>query len=363
MTTGDSATPRSNTSEKINLFGWSLAELEKLMCEFEEPAFHGRQLFTWMYNRRQYDFQQMTDMSIRLREALSERCVVRPLQEVKRWKSSDGSSKMLYKLDDGALIETVLIPSRDTSAVCISSQVGCPLRCEFCATGTLDLKRNLTVGEIIGQMLNLRQQTDEKVFTNVVFMGMGEPLLNYQRLLSALSIMISSDGLNIPARRITVSTAGITPKIRRLAESGFRVNLAISLHAATQDKRASLMPVAETYDLNGLIKAAKIFAQATRRRITFEYVLLDDVNDTPGDVRALARLLEGIDCKVNLLAYNPVPGLNFIRPSEDAVDRFGRALSRTGLLVTVRKSRGADIAAACGQLAAQSKPASGGVQR
>ncbi|MFQ5607656.1 MAG: 23S rRNA (adenine(2503)-C(2))-methyltransferase RlmN [Candidatus Zixiibacteriota bacterium] len=335
-----------------NILGHSVTELERAVGSCGAEPFHGRQLYRWMYNRRVYDFSSMSDLSQPLRKKLAQRFRVEPLQSSLRQTSTDRTEKHLFTLKDGVAIETVLIPDKNTRTVCLSSQAGCPLGCKFCATGTLNLKRDLTVGEIVGQALALRDDHGDEAFTNVVFMGMGEPLLNYRNLISALEIMTAPDGLAIAPRRITVSTAGITPKIRRLSESGLNVDLALSLHAATQRKREELMPVARTFALEGLIEEIRNYSAGRRRRITCEYVLLEGVNDSADDVRDLARLLSGVNCKVNVLSYNPAPGLNFVRPSDEKVDWFARGLSRAGVLVTVRTSRGRDISAACGQLAA-----------
>lgn len=351
--TDRSQTPESKICSGQNLYGMSQSELENVAHECQAEPFHGRQIFHWLYGKREYDISQMSDISLDLRRKLQQKYVSRPLTVTQKQSSVDKTEKLLFSLDGDAHIETVLIPERNTNTICVSSQAGCPLACRFCATGTMDLKRNLTVGEIVGQALTMRDLHGDKAFSNIVFMGMGEPLLNYQNLIGALEILTSPTGLNVSAKRITVSTAGITPKIKRLAETGLRVNLALSLHAATQQKRLEIMPVAKTFPLDGLISEVKNYSLALNRRITFEYVLLDEFNDTPGDIRDLAKLAAGMDCKVNLLSYNPVPGLPFRRPAEEKVNWFARELSGKGILVTVRQSRGRDIDAACGQLAAR----------
>ena len=345
--------PKTDACPGQNLYGMSQVELENVAGECQAEPFHGRQIFQWMYSRRVYDISQMTDLSLELRDRLRQNYCSRSLTVSEKKISSDRTEKLLFSLDDGAQIETVLIPDRNSTTLCVSSQAGCPLACKFCATGTMDLKRNLTAGEIVGQALSLRDLHGDNAFSNIVFMGMGEPLLNYQNLIGAIEILTSPTGLNVSPRRITVSTAGITPKIKRLSESGLRVNLALSLHAASQQKRLEIMPVAKTFPLEKLISEVKNYALAVKRRITFEYVLLDGFNDTPGDIRDLAKLAAGVDCKVNLLSYNPVPGLGFRRLADEKVDWFARELSARGTLVTVRRSRGRDIEAACGQLAAR----------
>ncbi|MBD3404469.1 23S rRNA (adenine(2503)-C(2))-methyltransferase RlmN [candidate division GN15 bacterium] len=340
---------------KENLLGYTRPQLESMFAEMGEKPFRGRQLYKWIYQVRQNDFAAMTDLSRPLRDRLAERFVIEPLQLDHRARSEDGTEKFLFRLADNHPVETVLIPDteRERATVCISSQAGCALACRFCATGTMGLIRDLTVGEIVGQLLYLRHLYGNDCFSNVVFMGMGEPLNNYQNVVDSLQIMLDELGLGLGAKRITVSTSGVTPKIRKLADTGLKVRLALSLHAATQEKRVRIMPIAETFGLEKLIESVRYYANQTRDRVTFEYVLIDGFNDTMDDVLALSRLIEGIPCKINVLAYNPVPGLPFERPTDDKVDWFGRQLYPRAPAVTVRKSRGRDIDAACGQLAAR----------
>ncbi len=342
----------NSLAQKVELLGFSKAELEELMLSRNRAKFYGRQIFTWLYGRQCSDFTAMSDLPLDLRVQLQEEFRITPLTELECAKSSDTTEKYLLGLEGGVEIETVLIPDRNTTTACVSSQVGCALACKFCATGTLDLKRNLTAGEIVSQLLHLRAAKGERAFSNIVFMGMGEPLHNFDSLIDALKIITDPLGLAVSPRRITVSTAGVTPKIKRLAESGIGVNLAISLHAATQSKREKIMPVAQTFALDNLISAAQFYTKAVGKRITFEYVLLRGFNDTYEDIIALSALTRKLDCKVNLLPYNPVPGLDFTRPEPRAVDRFAAGLVKKGVIVTVRTSRGRDVAAACGQLAA-----------
>lgn len=340
---------------KTNLVGFTRAQLESLFGDLGEKPYRGRQLYKWIYQTRQWDFAAMTDLSKTLRERLETGFTIDGLTVEHHSKSIDGTEKFLFRLPDGHPVESVLIPDdeRDRSTVCISSQAGCALACRFCATGTMGLIRDLTVGEIVGQLLFLRNLYGHDCFTNVVFMGMGEPLHNYNNVIESLRIMKDELGLGLGAKRITVSTSGVTPKIRKLADSGLKVRLALSLHAATQEKRLKIMPIAETFGLDKLIDAVRYYADQTRDRVTFEYVLIEGFNDGMEDVLALARLIEGIPCKINILAYNPVPGLPYKRPSDEKVDWFGRQLYPRAPAVTVRKSRGRDIEAACGQLAAR----------
>lgn len=342
---------------KENLLGYTRPQLEDLMIGMGAKAFHGRQLYKWLYQTRQYDFDLMSDLKKDLRVRLAENYTVEGLTLELTTKSVDGTEKFLFRLADGHPIETVLIPdeNRGTQTVCISSQAGCALACRFCATGTMGLLRDLTVGEIIGQLVYLREIYGDGCFSHVVFMGMGEPLNNYGNVLEALRIMTDTMGLGMSAKKITVSTSGVTPKIRKLADAGLKVKLALSLHAAIQEKRVQIMPVAETFKLDKLMEAVRYYADTVGSRVTFEYILFDGFNDTMEDVKALAQLVQGIPCKINVLAYNPVPGLDYSRPSDDKVDWFGRQLYPRAPAVTVRKSRGLDIDAACGQLAGRMK--------
>lgn len=343
--------------EKINLLGYTSQELEQLVASLGDKPYRGRQLFKWLYKVRQYDFSLMTDLSRPLREKLTEQYTFAGLELAEEQVSADGTRKFLFHLNDGLPLEAVLIPDYDDerNTVCISSQVGCALGCRFCATGTMGFKRDLTVGEIVGQLIYLRDRFGDDVFGNVVFMGMGEPLLNFDNLLKAVGIMSASDGLSISAKKVTVSTSGISPKIIRLADSGIKVKLAVSLHVATEEKRLEIMPMVRSFRLDKLMEAIRYFTFKTKTRVTFEYILFKGFNDSMDDVLALAKLIRGIPCKINLLAYNPVEGLEFERPSDDEVDWFGRQLYPRAPAVTVRKSRGRDIDAACGQLAARQK--------
>ncbi len=336
---------------KINLLGSSEADLEKLMLSLGFEKYKGRQLFKWLYGSLQSDFNLMSDLSRDLRSRLMEQYIFDDIKLVESRKSLDGTEKLLFRLDDGILIETVLIPERTKKAVCVSSQAGCALGCKFCATGQMGFKRNLKVGEIIGQLLFVRKKYGPEAFQNIVFMGMGEPLLNYSNVVKTVGIISSSIGLSLSARKVTISTAGIIPGIYRLADSGLKINLAISLNSAIEKKRNQLMPVARKYGLTELKEAARYYAKKRKKRVTFEYILFDGINDSTEDALALARLVEGIPCKINILAYNSVDGLPYGKPSERHINDFAKFLYPRTPAVTVRKSRGEDIKAACGQLA------------
>ncbi len=347
---------------KLNLIGLPKSELETRLQDLGEKQFRGRQLFKWLYSVRQYDFELMTDLSKELRDKLSDSFEISGLKAEDHRISVDGTEKFLFRLDDGKPIETVVIPSEEEDrrpsagsgrkTACISSQSGCAVGCFFCATGTMGLLRDLTAGEIVGQLMFLRDKYGPSAFSNVVMMGMGEPLLNFKNVIEAIRIMTDEIGLNISPKKIVLSTSGITPKIKKLAEEKVGVRLALSLHAASQQKRQVIMPIAKTFKLDNLMKAVRKYADSSRLPVTFEYILFDGFNDTNQDIEDLSRLVRGLRCKINVIAYNPVPGLEFKRPSDDKINWFGKELSQKVNAVTVRKSRGRDIEAACGQLAA-----------
>ncbi len=336
---------------KINLLGYTLADLESLMTEIGEKKYKGRQLFKWIYGSLQHDFNQMTDLTKDLREKLDTNYTITGLQVEKIAEAKDGTEKILFRLDDNNFIETVLIYDGEKRTICVSTQVGCPIKCAFCATGLMGFKRNLKLGEVIGQLIYAREKYGENAFRNVVFMGMGEPLLNFETVVQAIKIISSSIGLSLTARKVTVSTVGIVPKIYALADANLKANLAISLHAATDEKRRMILATPFKYNLNEIMEAAAYFAQKRKKRVTFEYILFKGLNDSKDDVMALARLIKGIPCKINILAYNPIENVSYQRPSDEDIDKFSKLLYPRAPAVTVRKSRGIDIDAACGQLA------------
>jgi len=339
---------------KINLIGLSRAELEQMALDMGEKAYRGRQIFKWIYKRLVFDFEQMTDIRAEVRRVLAQKYEISLPQIIEQRKSRDGTQKLLLELHDGHLIEAVLIfdDDSDRRTLCISSQAGCALGCHFCATGFLGLARNLSAGEIIAQVLLVREQFGDKdAFDNLVFMGMGEPLLNYEKVKTAIDILTDSLGPMLGAKRITVSTSGIVPGILKLAQSGSKVNLAISLNAPDDETRLKLMPVTKSYPLDEIMRAVKKWTKVHARRVTFEYILFKGINDREEDALKLAQLVRGVPCKINLLAYNPVAGAGFERPDEKDVERFAKILYPRTPAVTVRKSRGQDIEAACGQLA------------
>jgi 23S rRNA (adenine2503-C2)-methyltransferase len=340
-----------------------LAALESELESRGRQRFRARQLFAWIYKRGVVDIDAMSDLSRDLRAALLETfTLVTPVLD-RRERSNDGTEKFLLRLTDGAHIESVFIPDTPAMTLCISTQVGCAMACAFCLTGKMGLVRNLTAGEIVGQVrvlvnaLNLRD-----VPFNIVLMGMGEPLHNYDETMKALRILCDEHGFALPPRRITLSTVGLLPQLERLAREPIMPNLAISLHAPTDVQRGELVPVNRKYGVDDIIAACKRFPLKKRSRITFEYVLLAGVNDRPEDARRLARLLAGVKAKVNLIPLNAAPGIPFERPSDDAIDRFARIVAEKDVVVSVRKSRGRDIRAACGQLIVEGTRKSAGQQ-
>ena len=293
----------------------------------------------------------MTNLSRALRTKLASMTRISTPSIEARQTSSDGTTKFLLRLEDGRHIESVFIPDTPAQTFCVSTQVGCAMRCAFCLTGKMGLVRNLTAGEIAAQVRVLAHETGlAGAAFNIVLMGMGEPLHNYDATMKAIRVLADPQGLAVPAKRITLSTVGLLPEIEKLAAEPLMPNLAISLHATTNEQRDQLVPVNRKFTLEELIAACKRFPLAKRRRITFEYVLLDGVNDTPEDARRLVRLLNGIKAKVNLLPLNEAPGIPFRRPSDARVNAFARILADKDVVVSVRRSRGRDIRAACGQL-------------
>ena len=335
------------------------AELDVAIGQLGVQPFHARQIYRWIYRRSVVDFAQMTDLSLGLRQQLEQSFVVGTPTVERRQRSTDGTEKLLIRLSDGQLIESVFIPDTPRQAFCLSTQVGCAMRCGFCLTGKMNRARNLTAGEIVGQVRRLAH-TRELAETgfNVVFMGMGEPLHNYDATMKALRILTAESGFAMPPRRITLSTVGVPAGLSRLAKEAVIPNLAVSLHAATEDLREQLVPVNHAYGLTDVIAACREFPVDRHRRITFEYVMLASVNDSVSDAYRLAALLRGIHAKINLIPLNEAPGIPFQRPSDARVDRFARTLAHQGATVSVRKSRGRDIRAACGQLIVESGAAS-----
>ncbi len=357
------------TPTPIDLRTLSREELERLAEELGEPRYRGRQLFKWIYGKGATSVAQMTDLPKAFRAELARRTRITRLEPVRQLTASDQTIKVLFRLPSGRHIESVLIPDFDEKGrvrrltVCVSSQVGCAMGCAFCATGLMGFQQNLTAGEIYDQVWQLNRLAEERFgrrVTNVVYMGMGEPLLNYDAVLRSVALLTDRDGLGLSPRRITVSTVGLARRIRQLADDGVRFRLAVSLHAPTNAQRSAIMPVnrSEQTDLDDLIEAIRYFEQRTGQIITYEYCLFEGFNDRPEDAHRLADLTRQAPGKVNLILYNPVEGLPFRRPSEERLQAFIRVLVARGVTVTVRRSRGQDIQAACGQLAIYEQTAS-----
>ncbi|MBI4850448.1 MAG: 23S rRNA (adenine(2503)-C(2))-methyltransferase RlmN [Acidobacteria bacterium] len=336
-----------------------LAAMREFFKEIKEQPFRATQLYRSIYRHRQTKLEEITEFSKDLRTKLSSLSVVMKQEIDRKFNSQDGTRRYLFKLVDGREIESVWIPEPDRATICISSQVGCPLACEFCLTAQLKLKRNLSVGEIVGQITTVlsdvygvKQTPDRQI--NIVMMGMGEPLLNYDNVLAAIRLMNDEEGMAISIRHITLSTAGIVPKIYDLGKEEIRPRLAISLTGATDELRNRLMPINKRYPLKELLKACQEFPLKPRERITFEYVMLKDVTDSDLDAKRLVKLLQGLKAKVNLIPHNPAEELPFESSSTDRVLAFQKILIDSGLSAFIRRPRGQDIFAACGQLAAKS---------
>ncbi len=334
----------------IDVRSKTVQELELFMESIGEAAFRGRQLFKWCWKPGINDFNQITEFSKVLRQKLKNYGFFYKVEVADKKISKDGTTKWAFKLIDGHIIESVLIPERTHFTLCVSTQVGCAMKCRFCRTGLMGFKRNLTPSEIAIQPLKAMEEMDEpNNLRNLVFMGMGEPLANFDNLLSALKILTSDLGLNFSTRKITVSTCGIVPKIMELGKHT-DVGLAISLHATTDEIRNKIMPINKRYNLASLLDACKKFPLPRRRRITFEYILLQDINDSELDAKRLAKLLRPIPSKINLIPFNKSKGIEFKEPSYENVLRFQEILKKEGYTAIIRKSKGKDIAAACGQL-------------
>lgn len=336
----------------INLIGMLPSALEDLAVELGTSRYRGRQVATWLYRKGVVHLEAMTDLPRDFRARLAERALAR-LPEIERVTASeDGSRKLVFRLEDGARVSAVLMPDDDRLTLCLSTQVGCGFACAFCLTGTMGLERNLTAAEIVGQLLaaNRLVGPDARV-THIVFMGMGEPLANLAALVPAIRVFTDAKlGIGYSPRRITVSTVGLVPGIERLAREDLKVNLAISLHAASDEVRARIMPINRSFDLAALMHAVRRYPLAPRQRVFFEYVMLDGVNDTPEQARALVRLLRGLRAKVNLIPFNDWDGAPFRRPPLPRILAFQSILLESGITTTVRWSKGEDIGAACGQL-------------
>jgi len=332
----------------VDILGLDRKALEGLFAELGERPFRARQLLQWLHQRATSDFQAMTDLSKGLRRELADRVQLTEPSVRSEQVSADGTRKWLLGFGDGQAVETVFIPEADRGTLCISSQAGCPLDCKFCATGYSGFRRNLGAAEIVAQVRHAQREMGDRL-TNIVFMGMGEPLLNYEPVRRAINLLLDDCAYGLSRRRITVSTVGIVPRIQQLGRET-PVNLAISLHGVTNAVRDRIVPINRSYPLERLLQACKDYPLPRGRRITFEYVMLDRVNDSPEEARELAELLHGIPAKVNLIPFNPFPEAEFERSPPEVIDRFRDILLERGLVAVTRTPRGEDIAAACGQL-------------
>jgi 23S rRNA (adenine2503-C2)-methyltransferase len=336
---------------RVDLADLDRPALESALDARGHRRFHARQMFRWIYRHGVTDVAAMTDLSRDLRATLAQQFTLTTPALVHRETSTDGTEKFLLRLADGRHIEAVFIPDTPSMTFCISTQVGCAMACAFCLTGKMGLVRHLTAGEIVGQVRVLADALGMRdARFNIVLMGMGEPLHNYDETMRALRMLADEHGFAMSPRRITLSTVGLLPALERLAKEAVMPNLAISLHAPTDLQRGELVPINRTYGIAEIIDACKRFPLGKRSRITFEYVLLAGVNDSPQDARRLAKLLAGVKSKVNLIPLNAAPGIPFERPTDAAIDRFAKTVAEHGVRVSVRKSRGRDIRAACGQL-------------
>ncbi len=338
----------------------NMAGLVDFLAAMGLPPFRARQIFAWIYRRGVTDFAAMTDIAARVREELSQKARISVIEVKRAEKSRDGTIKFAFGLDDGGIIESVVIPEEERNTLCVSSQVGCAMDCSFCLTASLGFKRNLTAAEIVNQVCaaaaNLPEELIRPEFKrpgnihNLVFMGMGEPLANFDNLIRALEILMDPHGFDFSGRKITVSTSGLVPKIRPLGER-VPVNLAVSLHSVKNEVRDRLMPINRRYPVEELLAACRDFPLPPRRAIMFEYIMLAGINDSLEDARLMARALKGIRCKINLLPYNENPERDFRSPERKQILAFQDVLRQSGYAVFIRDSRGDDISAACGQLA------------
>ena len=337
-----------------NFFGTSETELKEIFCEWNVETYRVHQVFTWVYHYNCRDFSEMSNISKSLRSKLAENFHFSLPKIQQRTHSIDGSIKYLMELNDGAVVESVWMPSDSRKTLCLSTQVGCRLNCSFCLTASLGLKRNLTAGEIIGQHIAINEELEEKdQITNVVFMGMGEPLDNYVPVVNALRIMTSPEAMKVSTRKVTVSTSGLVEKIKAFQEENLHINLAISLNASDNATRDWLMPINKKYPIEVLIDCLKKYPLKPQRRHTIEYVLLEGINDSDEDAERLAKWLQGVPCKINLIPFNFFDSSEYRPPSENRVLDFQNYLMKRNFSAFIRKNRATDILGACGQLATQ----------
>ena len=342
-----------NPSEKIDLKNLSPSKLTEFLASFGKERYRSIQMLRWLYQQGAQSFDEMTNLSKRFRHELSQISFISILRPERVEKAADGTQKFLFQLEDGNRIESVLIPDKTRLTLCLSTQVGCAFGCRFCLTGKTGWKRDLTVSEILNQILAVRKKLAEnKTITNIVLMGMGEPLANYRNTMKATALMAHPDAFKFSSRRITLSTVGLLPELEALAKERTPFRLAISLNASDEETRTYLMPVNRRYPLNKVLALCKDFPLGRRVRITFEYVMVEGINDSSQDAKRLLRILRGIPSKINLIPLNEAPEIPFRKPSEERVKRFQEILMEGGLTAIVRNSKGREISAACGQLRA-----------
>ncbi|MEM1137953.1 MAG: 23S rRNA (adenine(2503)-C(2))-methyltransferase RlmN [Bacteroidota bacterium] len=344
----------TNTEIRKDIRKLDISAISEFLISKGEKAFRAKQVYEWLWKKSAHDFDQMTNLSVNTRELLKQYFTINPITVDHSQQSNDGTLKSAFKLHDGHLVEGVLIPTDNRMTACISSQVGCSLSCKFCATGYMDRKRNLDAGEIYDQVVAIAKQAEENFqipLSNIVYMGMGEPLLNYKQVLESVHYITSPKGLGMSPKRITVSTAGIAKMIRKLGDEEVKFRLALSLHAANDGKRAQIMPINEQNNLEVLREALKYYFQKTKNAVTYEYIVFHNFNDSLKDAEELYRFTRHLPSKVNIIEYNPISEANYLNTQEDKLDIFAEYLTKKGVNVNVRRSRGKDIDAACGQLA------------
>ncbi|WP_421941564.1 23S rRNA (adenine(2503)-C(2))-methyltransferase RlmN [Pedobacter sp.] len=342
------------TAKKTDIRALDLPQLQQHLVAMQQPAFRAKQIYQWLWEKSATSFEEMSNLSKDLRKALSDSFTINAVQVNNSQFSNDQTIKNTFRLADGNIVEGVLIPLDDRMTACVSSQVGCSLTCKFCATGYMDRKRNLNADEIYDQVVLIDKQAKENYnypLTNIVYMGMGEPLLNYANVLKSIERITAPDGLNMSYKRITVSTAGIAKMIKKLGDDGVKFNLALSLHAANDQKRNEIMPINEANSLKALSEALKYYFAKTKNPVTYEYIVFNHFNDELSDAMELAKFCKHIPCKVNLIEYNPISFADFKNAEGDKIDAFANYLKSQGITTNIRRSRGKDIDAACGQLA------------
>ncbi len=332
-----------------NIKNYNLKELEEELINLNEKKFRAKQIYKWLYIDKVKDFDEMTDLSLDLREKLKKEYTICNYKIIKKQESRDGTVKYLFDVLDGNAIETVVMQYHHGRTICVSSQIGCKMGCKFCASTGIPFVRNLEAGEIVEQIIGAEQDLNERI-SNVVFMGIGEPFDNYENVVKAIKIINDQKGINIGARHISVSTSGIVPRIYDLAKENIQCTLSISLHATTDEKRSSMMPINKKYNIEELIKACKDYIKITGRRVSFEYALAKDNNDNIEDARKLVELLKGMLCHVNLIPINKIENGNFLKSSNENIIKFRNFLNEHGIVATIRRELGTDIDAACGQL-------------